>query len=261
MWARADCRFGVAVHRLCRGDRWRRAVRRNLLRWLQWSAETAIDPDRRSRWPALQAGKSIGCENIECVESRQITVQLLKPHDGTDIFLALRLRGGYGWLFPKGGEANVGLGVSPQFKHLLKPLLESLHARLVDRRPCRTRGQCALPVAQFRSADWSDRLGSLGATPVLLLCGDAAGLANPVTGAGISSAAMSGGLAGRAAAELLAGKPNAAENYEEELDDLFGPSLRRALRRRQLDGHICRGASRMRRCAAAWIAYPDYWAA
>ena len=36
------------------------------------------------------------------------------PHDATDIFLRADYRGGYGWLFPKGAVANVGLGVEPR---------------------------------------------------------------------------------------------------------------------------------------------------
>ena len=37
----------------------------------------------------------------------------------------------------------------------------------------------------------------------MLLAGDAAGLTNPVTGAGIASAVQSGALAGRAAADFI----------------------------------------------------------
>ena len=66
--------------------------------------------------------------------------------------------------------------------------------------------------------------GMLGDAPVLL-AGDAAGLVNPVTGAGIPAAVISGRMAGEAAAALLAGNADAAADYAEDLDDMFGVSL------------------------------------
>ena len=66
-------------------------------------------------------------------------------------------------------------------------------------------------------------------TPVLL-AGDAAGLTNPVTGAGIPAAVMSGAMAGEAAVRWIAGAADALDDYNEEIEDLFGASLRRAVR-------------------------------
>ena len=74
----------------------------------------------------------------------------------------------------------------------------------------------------------------------MLLAGDAAGLTNPVTGAGIASAVQSGALAGRAAADLLGGRAGALDDYEEELGDIFDAALGRALRRRRARaGALC----------------------
>ena len=67
----------------------------------------------------------------------------------------------------------------------------------------------------------------------MLLAGDAAGLTNPVTGAGIASAVQSGALAGRAAADFLGDCAGAIEDYEEELGDIFDAALNRAVRRRR----------------------------
>jgi len=99
-------------------------------------------------------------------------------------------------------------------------------------------------------------------TPVLL-AGDAAGLTNPVTGAGITSAVVSGDLAGQAAADWLHGNETAFKDYTEELRDLFGTALDRALRRRneileQYVGEKNPSPAALRR---SWIAYPEYWAA
>jgi flavin-dependent dehydrogenase len=104
--------------------------------------------------------------------------------------------------------------------------------------------------------------GKLGAVHVLL-AGDAAGLTNPITGAGINAAVQSGEMAGAAAAALVGGEEKAAQDYSDELEGLFSASLARALRRRQSlmkiyeTGHMPQPAD----LRAAWIAYPEYWAA
>ena len=103
-------------------------------------------------------------------------------------------------------------------------------------------------------------VGFLGRTAVLL-AGDAAGLTNPVTGAGIASAVQSGALAGRAAVDFLGG--GAIEDYEEELGDIFDAALNRALRRRG-DVLACYANGRRpdaRALSDGWIASPHYWAA
>lgn len=210
--------------------------------------------------PHSRLGAAIGTINDALVETRQLTLPLLRPHDATDIFLAGDYAGGYGWLFPKGGVANLGIGLAAAARERLKPLLDALHRRLrAEGRlgsgvSCLTGG--AIPVGGRRAAR-----GMLGGAPVLL-AGDAAGLTNPVTGAGIAAAVISGALAGRAAALWLGGRAGALADYEEELGDLFDAALARALRRRrellaaQETGRVSAAALR-----AAWIAYPQYWAA
>ena len=132
-----------------------------------------------------------------------MAVPLLRPHDATDIFLHADYVGGYGWLFPKGPTANLGIGTAPEARPLLKPLLAALHRRLVAegrvglRRSCLIGG--AIPVGGRLAA-----CAAIGDMPVLL-AGDAAGLTNPVTGAGIAAAVLSGKLAGQAAAGWLSG--------------------------------------------------------
>ncbi|MBI1418942.1 MAG: geranylgeranyl reductase family protein [Limimaricola sp.] len=222
----------------------------------QFAAKAIIGADG----PRSVVGAAIGAPNADVVESRQITVDLLRPHDGTDIFLRPEIAGGYEWLFPKGERANLGLGVAPQYRDRLKPLLEALHAQLVSEGRVgatihATTGG-AIPVGGMTGP-----VGRLGAVPVLL-AGDAAGLTNPVTGAGIPAAVTSGQLAGEAAVALLAGDADARADYAEELDALYGRSLalardrRRALMARYATGEPP-GPAALRR---AWIAYPEYWA-
>lgn len=234
--AGADCRFGANVARITKdgvahlGDGSRIAAR------------VIVGADG----PRSRAGKAIGSVNTQLVETRQITVPLRRAHAATDIFLSADIPGGYGWLFPKGEAANLGAGVAPAHKARLKSIVARLHAGLGERV-----GQeiLALTGGAIPVGGMVQPWGRLGET-LVLLAGDAAGLANPVTGAGIAAAVQSGRLAGEAAAR---GSP---APYQEELEDLFGASLDRALRRRRelLDNVPTRAALRR-----GWIAYAEYW--
>lgn len=210
--------------------------------------------------PRSLVGRAIGQRNTALVETRQITVTLERPSETTDIFLSRDIPGGYGWLFPKLGLGNLGAGVDPEHKARLKSIVDRLHRDLaaegrVGREVLALTGG-AIPVGGIVGPT-----GSLGNARVLL-AGDAAGLAHPVTGAGIAAAVHSGRLAGEAAARTMAGDAGAAADYEEELRDVFDAALTRAvLRRRELAQALAAGApegkAALRR---SWIGYPQYWA-
>ena len=217
--------------------------------------------------PRSRVGKAIGSINRELVETRQVTVPLVLPHDATDIFLSADYRGGYGWLFPKGAVANVGLGISvdgaleddKSTRRGLKAMLLGLLNRLATERRIGTNGWAltggAIPVGGRLKS-----IGKLGDTAVLL-AGDAAGLTNPVTGAGIASAVQSGTMAGKAAVDYLRGRDAALEDYEEELGDIFDAALNRALRRRRevLACYDKGGKPDARALEDGWIGSPRYW--
>ena len=211
--------------------------------------------------PRSIVGRAMGSRNTELVETRQITVALLQPLNGTDIFLRADIVGGYGWLFPKGSFANLGLGVVPNERDRLKPLLHQLHGELQEQ------GRVSAEIIQHTGGaipvgGMIKCLGKLGTVEVLL-AGDAAGLTNPITGAGIPAAIHSGMLAGAALRGWFAGAPEALAEYEVELEDLYQTSLERACRRRaemlsQYDHGGRPDAAALRR---GWIAYDAYWAA
>ena len=196
--------------------------------------------------PRSRMGKAIGSVNRELVETRQLTVELKQPCSATDIFLSAQIPGGYGWLFPKGKVANLGAGVSPQHKARLKSIVARLHKEQKERLGSKILAMTggAIPVGGMVKP-W----GRLGETRVLL-AGDAAGLANPVTGAGIAAALDSGRLAGEAAAR------GTCEQYAEELEDLFGAALARALRRRR---ELLASSMQKAALRRGWIAYAEYW--
>lgn len=234
--AGAQCRFGQRVLRLTKDGV------AHLSDGSKLRARAIVGADG----PRSRAGAAIGSVNTDMVETRQITVPLRKSHNATDIFLSAGMPGGYGWLFPKGDIANLGAGVGPRHRARLKSIVAKLHAGLGDRV-----GEdiLALTGGPIPVGGMLRPRGRLGET-LVLLAGDAAGLANPVTGAGIAAAVYSGRLAGEAAAR---GTPEA---YEEELRDVFGAALERALRRRRelLDRTPTKAMLRR-----GWIAYPEYW--
>lgn len=244
IYAGADCRFGVNVRAI--GNDGTVAL----------SGDTIVHPRLivGADGPRSIVGRAIDRVNTALVETRQVTVPLKQAHDATDIFLSAELPGGYAWLFPKARVANLGAGVDPAWKHGLKRIVDALHERLV----AEGRVGAAVMSTTGGAIPVGGPLvprGRLGLTAVLL-AGDAAGLANPITGAGIAAAFQSGTLAGEHAARWLSGHAAALGDYEEELDTLFGPSLRRALARRAERLHARPTPAALRR---SWIAFPEYW--
>jgi len=104
-------------------------------------------------------------------------------------------RRGYGWVFPKGDHLNIGVFSQCELSTKLKRDLEAFVV-LQGFGACRSEGPFAFPIPVGRPAD------ALG-TERVLFAGDAAGLVNPVTGEGISSAILSGRLAAEAVSESL----------------------------------------------------------
>lgn len=247
--AGADCHMGVAVSRInADGSVLTRSG--STLR-----AKLIVGADG----PFSTVGKAINRKNEQLVYARQVVVPLIDAHDATDIFLSAEIPGGYGWLFPRGDSANVGVGVDALNRHRLKTLLSALIARLVAEHRIEnhvineTGG--AIPVGGMRKPH--ARLGR----SLVLLAGDAAGLTNPVTGAGIHAGLVSGRLAGQCAAAWLAGDDNAPVEFEQGLVETFGASLERALKNRQtlLRRFAQSSAPSRSELREGWIAYPGYW--
>lgn len=248
--AGADCRFGVQLGEFA-GD-----GTATLSGGLTVRPRAIVGADG----PRSLVGEAIGHVNREIVETRQIAVPLLVPHAATDIFLSTEIVGGYAWLFPRGEIANIGLGVTPAARKRLKPFLEKLHAALV------AEGRVGLGILNYTGGaipvgGMLDPVALLGRIPVLL-AGDAAGLANPVSGAGINAAVLSGNMAGEALAAYLAGDLDALEDYRDELEALFGASIGRALRRRRAVMRCFESGEGPTPAdlRGGWIAYPQYWA-
>ncbi len=209
--------------------------------------------------PHSRVAECLGLPALRIVHTRQYTVPLLQPYEDTDIWVTDEFPGGYGWLFPKGKLANLGMGADKRFENNLKAPLDRLHTLLVEQGLVgetilgRTGG--AIPVGGLR-----ERL----VVGDVLFVGDAAGLTHPITGAGIPAAVVSGERAGQSIAQWLEdGEREALEDFEEDVRDQFEGTLQRAVERRnfldtcwrtekaQLDANMRRG----------WIAFDEYFAA
>jgi len=111
--------------------------------------------------------------------------------------------GGYGWVFPKGSHANLGVGGWLDEGPRLRAHLDRL---------ARVHGLDAVALTEVRGHRLPmRRLGAPAARGRALLVGDAAGLVDPLSGDGIYEAFVSGQLAADA---ILTGRP---EVYEQSL--------------------------------------------
>jgi digeranylgeranylglycerophospholipid reductase len=178
--------------------------------------------------PQSTVARLLGLKPLDVVHTRQYRVPLMDSRHHTDVWLSREFPGGYGWLFPRGDTANVGVGIDPRHGSDPKPALERLHADLVAQSIvgpeiiARTGGQ--IPVSGVREPLVSGNV---------VFVGDAAGLAHPISGAGIAAAVQSGEMAGVAVAEALRrNDPGALSHYELDIRALFGPTLGRAVARR-----------------------------
>jgi geranylgeranyl reductase family protein len=203
--------------------------------------------------PRSTVGRWIEQANAAFIDALQVEVVLPEPQESTHVYFDPVYRGGYGWLFPKGETANVGVGVNRRMggdpQEGLAHLLEKLEVA-----PGAIVGRTAGPVPSGGSVAQL-RVGNV------LLVGDAAGHTHPVTGAGIFSAIVSGELAGKAAGRAIAtGDLAALDDYESEWTPFMGGPLQHALnRRRHLDGHWSEDAAALSSVIReTWVAFKAY---
>ncbi|MFQ6057622.1 MAG: geranylgeranyl reductase family protein [Anaerolineae bacterium] len=197
----------------------------------------------------------MGQANRKMLVAAQCQVHLERPVEATQVYFDPLYVGGYGWLFPKGRAANVGVGVrgnsGPSPKEALAHLLDSLEIR-----PSAVMGYSGglIPCAGPPAHTWQGKV---------ILVGDAAGQTHPITGAGVAHACLCGQMAGRAAAHAaLLNDPSLLSEYEQEWRDYLGGVLAHALAKRRF---LEEGWSRDPVILSAllhptWVAFPAYGA-
>jgi geranylgeranyl reductase family protein len=141
---------------------------------------------------------------------------------------------GYGWVFPKGTHLSIGVATTWRGGVNLHVCLARYLDTLGLARPRRVEKHGFLiPLVPRREGAMRGRV---------LLVGDAAGLADPLTGEGISAAIESGSLAARAIQEGRGDPARVAARYDEGL-----AALRRELRIARVLARITYDLPRLRR--------------
>lgn len=191
----------------------------------------------------------IGCENKDLLVANQVTVGLREPTDVTEVYLGADFPGGYGWLFPKGDVANIGVGVDTSLGVGPKEALRRLRDQLGDR----VEGKARRVTAGLIPVNGPSRT----VVDNIVLVGDAGGFTHPITGGGIYQAVETGAMAGRAAA------CGDLDDFVRGWEPLFGRGLWHGARRRAemmaswkvKSGDEKDFLSLIRRC---WIGFEEY---
>lgn len=159
----------------------------------------------------------------------QYEIVLFEPQSHTDIYFHPDYEGGYAWFFPKGNRANVGIGTTLSKTSVLQELLDRF---LNDLKNAGTLPRVEI-LSKTGGAIPCEPRGRI-ASENILLAGDAAGHAHPITGAGILNAIMSGQIAGNIAGEAILRKDlSYLKHYETQCHEVFGDSLQYGLFKRK----------------------------
>ncbi len=195
--------------------------------------------------PRSKVAKLTGEHTKSFLATAQFTVPLKEKLGDLLIYFREYIPGGYGWIFPKGDLANVGVGVDPHFgvnvMNSLKIFLEEVASE----------GIVAQDIVG-RTGGWIPAEGIK--RPVrnnVLLVGDAGGFCHPITGGGIANAVYTGAMAGDA---IVEGSP---EEFEEESMDVFGNTLNKAAYKRVK--YMKSWDDLKKIIPRTWIAFEEYW--
>ena len=199
----------------------------------------------------------VGQPSLKTIVALQYEVVLSEPQNHVDVYFHQDYEGGYGWFFPKGKTANAGVGVVSSKASRLTDLLEHFLDFLKRSKKLKeiqtvSKTGGVIPC-EFREKNVFENV---------LLVGDAAGHAHPITGAGIFNAVLGGEIAGRIAAEAIErGDLRYLENYETEWREAFGKSLSYgALKRDFLDENWNKSEIDFEELIPkTWIGFKEYY--
>jgi len=206
--------------------------------------------------PKSTVGKWMNSINKDFIIGMQYSVPLTAPLDFTEIYFDKEFIGGYGWLFPKGKSANVGVGirynsnteVNGSLNNLLNKFVKTLEKKgKVKNSPFLTISGL-IPVG-----------GPLNTVKDnMMLVGDSAGQTHPITGGGISPAVICGKIAGRIAVHAVQEeKIELLTEYENEWKNIFGKELERAKdKRRLLESNWNKLDTIIKKC---WTSFREYY--
>src|SRR5579884_2710090 len=180
----------------------------------------------------LDAAIVIGADGCNGSSARQlglaqgivhgVALEANYPHEprfaGAMVLEIAVVRGGYGWIFPKGDHLNVGVGGNAE---------EGPRLRAELRRLCEAYGIDPDAAGGLRGYRLPLRLpGTTLARGRTAVIGDAAGLVDPFSGDGMYEAFLSAKLVADAALDVLAGRAETLEPYQEAVERRITPLTR-----------------------------------
>jgi geranylgeranyl reductase family protein len=177
--------------------------------------------------PCSIVGREIGVKNEEFVVALQWELPI-NPASSLEIYFDKKFIGGYGWLFPRGETANIGIGIkllpSVNLKLIFLEFVKYLYrkGKILSMKPLR------------KTAGLISVGGPLETVPrkYIMLAGDAAGQIHPITGAGIANAVICGEIAGQTASESM-NSSGSLESYKEQWMEVVGGQLEKAKNKRK----------------------------
>ncbi|MBT4484152.1 MAG: NAD(P)/FAD-dependent oxidoreductase [Candidatus Latescibacteria bacterium] len=180
---------------------------------------------RVARWAGLKT--RVGLDDMETCAQMTLANIDIDQHAFSLYYSSKFAPEGYAWVFPKGRKiANVGLGISGNFAKQKTPVqrLEEFREHYFPETSIVSRTIGGIPCTGGIEKIYADGV---------MVCGDSAQMANPITGGGIINGMIAGQFAGETAAEVLS-KGGAEEKrlriYRKRCDDRFGKMNRRFYR-------------------------------
>lgn len=160
--------------------------------------------------------------------------------------------GGYIWVYPTGADsAKVGVGITKgrvSAREHLDAFISKAERFCGEKKEYITG---ALPVGGLREKLVFNNV---------LLVGDSAGMADPVTGAGINNAMLAGEIAGKTIIKALEKDDLAILlEYETQIKKLLGKPLARALEKRKQMDACCNNEQLQEHLPELWVTFKKYW--
>ncbi len=122
--------------------------------------------------------RSVGLATRPLLAAINARVEITEQSATTLVYFLPEIEKGYGWFFPRGREANVGVGTTADLRKTLDFFVEFLRSKGLVRSTIHSTAAGFIPLYGLSPA----------ANENVVLTGDAAGLTDPLTGAGIYQA-------------------------------------------------------------------------
>lgn len=223
--------------------------------------------------PGSLAGKYMGSINEAYVLGLNENIPAeARAKERTMVFFSPGIPGGYGWLFPRKKSINLGIGCQAPYGSAAGSLrLKEIYGGFRDKIQSMDLIMPGDPGRRLPTGNIKAGLipsSGMLEDPVkgrFVLAGDAAGLTNAVTGAGIYNAVLSAHIIARILGRALKeDDPGILREVKDEYRDTFGISLlRAAVKRKELlsgwTGNAGAAKDFDRLVKKTWVGFRDYW--